>query len=820
MNARPLIVLSTTELIDRVESSFDDYESLSACVHEIQFRKKARSKLEELNIRAQKHLKELKSSKNKTNNSSTLHTEPENPQLEDEFEHDIFTQEECTAFVRILVGFSMLDRDFSDEEMEFIEATLDNYNIPNSILDQSMEASVGQDPRALCEKELTRLRNLDPIKKEEILTTLHELSLSDGLFHLDEKAFLEDVKKFWGLKVTFGKGELIWTENQELVVTAPKDDRIVINAPPGSGKTAVACARISHLIDAGVPPSNIWLLSFTRTAVQELRDRIANFSEFEDDILGLRIATLDSRAWQIRYNLRDDGTTNLFGGYEKGIEQALELLEQKQETFEEFFEDLGHVVIDEAQDVTGVRKKFVEKILGLLPRSCGITIFGDRAQAIYGFTNENEHEQVSDNSNFLTDIIKTKKFEYFELEEIHRTDDKKLIDLIDKLRLEIQVDDESDVISPEETTKEIEAAASAKDFRFNPSELKGANNTLVLFRRRSDVLQAMNFASAEKIPFRLRMSALPHVARPWIGQVLSEFHESTISQKEFEALFEEKTKECPPSYETSFSASKRLMDACGRSGRINLDKLRTLMSQSPPPVNLCLPDLGSEGPILGTIHSSKGRQAENVTMFLPVTMYSSEEATKMAEETRVLFVGASRARSTLNIGRSFRRFPDRLDNGRIFQRTKAKHKNQIEIGRADDYDQFSIVRSSRLDETTALALQNFLNSRVSSEIIEVYAESNRSENFVYDLYAKNGSQNIWIGSMTNGLNHDFFKIKKIKKLKRNRGLPRKINYLHMIGIRTVGVTEEHPFYDSILPYFRKSQIWNIPIIIGYPALQL
>ena len=65
------------------------------------------------------------------------------------------------------------------------------------------------------------------------------------------------------------------------MVEAQFDDKIVVHAGPGMGKTAVACARVSELIRQDVEPANIWLLSFTRTAVAEIRDRIELFARGE-----------------------------------------------------------------------------------------------------------------------------------------------------------------------------------------------------------------------------------------------------------------------------------------------------------------------------------------------------------------------------------------------------------------------------------------------------------------------------------------------------------------------------------------------------------
>lgn len=63
---------------------------------------------------------------------------------------------------------------------------------------------------------------------------------------------------------------------QQRVIEAPANARLVVEAGPGSGKTFVACARIASLVERGeVVPSRVLVLSFTRVAVAELRDRVA-----------------------------------------------------------------------------------------------------------------------------------------------------------------------------------------------------------------------------------------------------------------------------------------------------------------------------------------------------------------------------------------------------------------------------------------------------------------------------------------------------------------------------------------------------------------
>ena len=71
------------------------------------------------------------------------------------------------------------------------------------------------------------------------------------------------------------------TAEQQEVIEATPEHNVIVNAPPGTGKTFVACRRIERLLDHGVAPSRIWMISFTRTAafalanLYQLRHRLA-----------------------------------------------------------------------------------------------------------------------------------------------------------------------------------------------------------------------------------------------------------------------------------------------------------------------------------------------------------------------------------------------------------------------------------------------------------------------------------------------------------------------------------------------------------------
>ena len=82
-------------------------------------------------------------------------------------------------------------------------------------------------------------------------------------------------------------------ENQNEAVEYDGDKPLVIDAGPGSGKTRVIIERVVHLIDAGKKPETILVITFTRKATQELRERLINETDLDlNDINLIRISTV------------------------------------------------------------------------------------------------------------------------------------------------------------------------------------------------------------------------------------------------------------------------------------------------------------------------------------------------------------------------------------------------------------------------------------------------------------------------------------------------------------------------------------------------
>src|SRR5690606_1460653 len=142
---------------------------------------------------------------------------------------------------------------------------------------------------------------------------------------------------------------------------------------------------------------------------------------------------------------------------------------------------------------------------------------------------------------------------------------------------------------------------------------------------------------------RLRLSGLPIPVRPWIGWLLAEAPHGLLGRQDFQVLWGERFGLAPHVFEgvqqdEAWDLLHRL-SAGSRPATLDLVQLRRLVARSRPPVEVCYPELGSTGPILGTIHASKGREADKVVLVLPPAAKDRDEENPLddLEEGRVYY---------------------------------------------------------------------------------------------------------------------------------------------------------------------------------------
>jgi DNA helicase-2/ATP-dependent DNA helicase PcrA len=165
---------------------------------------------------------------------------------------------------------------------------------------------------------------------------------------------------------------------QDRAASATPESRQIVIAGPGAGKSEVVGERCLRLLKQDVYPEEILVISFSNAAVEVVRSRTAHVL---DEGRGVDSATIDSVAARVREELEQGAP--YFRGYDEAIERATRLLEASEVPV---FDEVRHVIVDEVQDVVGVRARFV---LALLERGVedgvGFTLLGDPMQSLYDF---------------------------------------------------------------------------------------------------------------------------------------------------------------------------------------------------------------------------------------------------------------------------------------------------------------------------------------------------------------------------------------------------------------------------------------------------
>ncbi|WP_448141857.1 UvrD-helicase domain-containing protein [Stenotrophomonas bentonitica] len=570
---------------------------------------------------------------------------------------------------------------------------------------------------------------------------------------------------------------------EDPIAAEPPFARLLIDAGPGTGKTHAACARVASLINGGIPPTRIYLVSFTRTAVVEIRNRISKALADPADAPGIRVVTLDSFAWSIQSGFINGA--KLDAGFEENIKETCRLVRNDLDVRADL-ERIEHLIVDEAQDIVGARADLVLEIIDALSPTCGVSVFSDRAQAIYEFSeDEDEAKTVS-----LLDQLRMKGFKLRELTSVHRTRDRNLLSIFTDLRSDILRRGSPDLAK--HVRSEIKRLAHEDAGLLSALDLAAVpDGALVLARNRSDILSASSRAGL--CPHRLRQSGLPTSVRQWVGEMFWDFAERRIIRNEFEHRWLDRKIVAPIEMDDAWG---RCVEVAGDSAKVvDLHRLRAALSKAGPPMMFCSPEFGTVGPILGTIHASKGRESSLVHLYLPARVTAKDND----EEARVMFVGATRPRERLVVGLADHQISS-YENGRIWRR--GKRNVLIEVGRMGDIDPSGLVgRSTFKRQSDALDAQDAWVSAPRRSRMVIRAE----EGMMPAFSLIDGEQRL--AGMSQGFSWDIRRI--------GRAIGRRICWMGQVrsmGIRTMAVAPDSSQLEHMLEPWRSSGFLFCPLI--------
>lgn len=613
-----------------------------------------------------------------------------------------------------------------------------------------------------------------------------------------------------------------WTEEQRRIIEAPANARLLIDAGPGTGKTATACARIAWLLtEGGVEAGDVWLFSFTRTAVHELRSRITRHLPDPGLTAALKIATIDAHAWAIHSGFDDQAT--LSGSFDDNITRVIDLVRNHEGVFS-YLDSVKQLVVDEAQDIVGPRCELVLEVIHALPPSAGVSVFSDEAQAIYGFAEEEGSASVE---GILPDRIREflgDQFATHDLDAVHRTRDRTLLQIFRggrHLARDPQFDGKARLSGVRDLVQHANHGSIGPywdDIEVLPDD---DVDRLLLFRRRGEALAASGKMGAR--PHRLRMSGLPTCIRGWISVLLWDWTKPDLDQSDFENLWAQRMDTVERA--GAEQAWAVLVKAFGRSRtRISMAKLVSKLASGSPTYELTLPEFGTEGPIFGTIHGSKGRESEEVRLYLAPDKASEDGKQDLDEEARIVFVGATRAQVRLHVGKA-QSWPSarRLgDSGRAFtpypfSKGKTEARAAVEVGHSKDVDAVGLVgRSLYLTPGDAEKAQAQVRALQSGMCMARAEKTDEAHQWRFKVALEAGARHLCY--LNPSVGYDMFAIAKFvdqaAKLGKTRP-PNQLRYLRSFGVRTLAVAPDDPVRELLHAPWRDSGLIAAPMLMGY-----
>lgn len=610
---------------------------------------------------------------------------------------------------------------------------------------------------------------------------------------------------------------IVFDEYQIQVISSNPSERIIVEGGPGMGKTAVACARVAYLIQQGIEPSNIWLISFTRTAIKEIKSRIDSFLSQDEKYLAksIRISTIDSHVWRLRYGFDYADSEELFGSYEANIFKIIEMLQENHEGMIDFIEPIEHLIIDEAQDIVGNRNELIFEFVRRLNKNCGVSVFVDSAQAIYGFA-DNDIYKPSPIIDRLTQE-KSLNFKKLFLKTVFRTSSKSLNSIFTDLR-EIVLDSEIKAKEKIDFIWDYIEEYSDKNIKtLDVKELSDNESTkLLLFRKKNDLYQYSYHLTKEGITHNIRIGGTTPDLSIWIGRIFGLFDKSVIDKYEFFKLWDKRI-----NYNSTTNkeeAWRILLKLCGnRRRKVEINQLKNLLTRTPPPLELTSSNPISSNLTLSTIHASKGREADIVYLFKTAQYHNNNEDAQQ-EEARVMFVAATRPRYKLklvshdafqfkeltNIKRAKRKVL-KLDNGvnyliqTKFIESDILNTSFVWFKSFDHFNNLTLLKS--------IHLQTMLPVWLKKVRKVVFITHDNYQN--YNIYLLINKVHIYIGKCSSKLNSNLIHtIKGLHNHVEDVTLPKKIT-TYCVGIKTIIISTENDL-KSDNPYLN-SNICIVPI---------
>lgn len=410
------------------------------------------------------------------------------------------------------------------------------------------------------------------------------------------------------------------TAAQQAVVDQPWDARVLVTAGAGAGKTHTLVRRLDVLVEReGLEAGEILVLSFSRAAVRELTERIERHAAAAQRI---RVQTFDAWAAALLNRAYPDTDWGTYT-FDERIEAATDAIDKGAVEGGEYLP--AHVVIDEVQDLVGVRREMVEALLDRFQENSGFTVVGDSAQAVYGFQVSDPDQRAEETDRFLAWVRATFGED---LVELHLGDNFRARSEAARMALpygaqlqRLPRDRAEAAAEAERIHGDLRALLlSAPNFGSLEDEFVRAalrdypDTTTILCRDNGQALTLSGMLADADVPHTLQRSARERSAPVWIAELLASTGASTLSRERFEELLVDLRVPDGSTPEALWRSVRKVARGSGR-GTLDVVGLHRALAEGRLPDELTAAQPSSL--VISTVHRAKGLEFDRVLIVEP-----------------------------------------------------------------------------------------------------------------------------------------------------------------------------------------------------------
>lgn len=511
------------------------------------------------------------------------------------------------------------------------------------------------------------------------------------------------------------------TEEQRAVVEQPWDARVLVTAGAGAGKTHTLVRRLDALCgnedhEEALEASEILVLTFSRAAARELRERITRHGERAHRV---RAQTFDAWAYSVLRQAYPDNDWSAASFLER-IQAAARAVEKGALEAGDAVPP-AHVVIDEVQDLLGDRRDLVEALLDRYQESCGFTVVGDAAQSVYGFQIADLSERADETGRFFDWLRASYPDDLVELQltkNFRASTPEARIALAHGQPLQNLSDADEAAALYEELRELLLDPANGMGALTEQFTLDGLRNfpdtCAVLTRDNRQALVVSELLHEHGVAHRLRRPLEERPVPYWVAELLRRTESATLSEDRFRSLLSEIPLQYEPDPQAVWAVLRRAARGPGR-GLLDLERLRGLVAEGRFPDELTDPEPARV--VVSTVHRAKGLEFDRVIVLAPPTVAELQQQFKeeldLPAEARALYVAMTRARHDL--------YHANCPELPIFKRAGGRKNGRRYLGGWKSYDRYGIVGESGDvcadsppgHEADAVATQAYLLKHVS-----------------------------------------------------------------------------------------------------------